>query len=155
VEVDCPTPDDKSPESGHNFVIWPTLKPTGSGIVVFNTRRAAKMVVLDLDHPDIEEFINWKVIEEQKVAELVLGSRLLNRHLNAILRACHAEAVKPAERFDPARNAELRKAITEARAALVADNYIARVLQLAKQGFTALRVEEYDTDWNSKAYYTV
>src|SRR5205807_600078 len=40
------------------------------------TRRAAKMVVLDLDHPDIEEYVNWKVVEEQKVAELVAGSRL-------------------------------------------------------------------------------
>src|SRR5262249_10754176 len=52
------------------------------------TRRAAKMVILDLDHPDIEEFANWKVTEEAKVAALVTGSRLINRHLNAILKAC-------------------------------------------------------------------
>ncbi len=55
------------------------------------TRRAAKMVVLDLDHPDIEQFVSWKVVEEQKVAALVIGSRLLNRHLNAVLKACHAD----------------------------------------------------------------
>nr|MBP6315434.1 vitamin B12-dependent ribonucleotide reductase [Chitinophagaceae bacterium] len=35
------------------------------------TRRAAKMVCLDLDHPEIEKFINWKVEEEQKVAALI------------------------------------------------------------------------------------
>jgi ribonucleoside-diphosphate reductase alpha chain len=35
------------------------------------TRRAAKMVCLDLDHPEIMEFINWKVEEEKKVAALV------------------------------------------------------------------------------------
>jgi ribonucleoside-diphosphate reductase alpha chain len=35
------------------------------------TRRAAKMVCLDLDHPEIMEFINWKVGEERKVAALV------------------------------------------------------------------------------------
>jgi len=35
------------------------------------TRRAAKMVVLNMDHPDIETFINWKVLEEKKVAALI------------------------------------------------------------------------------------
>jgi ribonucleoside-diphosphate reductase alpha chain len=35
------------------------------------TRRAAKMVCLDLDHPDVESFVNWKVGEEDKVAALI------------------------------------------------------------------------------------
>ena len=52
------------------------------------TRRAAKMVVVDIDHPDIEDYINWKVIEEQKVAALVTGSKILSERLNAILKAC-------------------------------------------------------------------
>ncbi len=43
------------------------------------TRRAAKMVCLDLDHPDIEEFVNWKVREELKVAALAEGIKVLPR----------------------------------------------------------------------------
>jgi len=35
------------------------------------TRRAAKMVCLDLDHPEIVDFINWKMEEEKKVGALI------------------------------------------------------------------------------------
>ncbi len=41
------------------------------------TRRAAKMVCLDLDHPDIENFVNWKVREELKVAAMAEGIKRL------------------------------------------------------------------------------
>jgi ribonucleoside-diphosphate reductase alpha chain len=118
------------------------------------TRRAAKMVVLDLDHPDIEDFVNWKVVEEQKVAALVSGSRLTNRRLNDILAAIHAHPNR-SEQYDPTKNAAFRKAVLAARSAMIPENYIARVLQFARQGVTKIEFEEYDTDWNSKAYYTV
>src|SRR5436305_9241437 len=68
------------------------------------TRRAAKMVICDVDHPDIEEFISWKVVEEQKVAALVAGSRLANRHLNAVMQACRAGEGEAA--FDPKQKAQ-------------------------------------------------
>ena len=48
------------------------------------TRRAAKMVVVDADHPDIETYIDWKVKEEQKVAALVTGSKINQKHLKAV-----------------------------------------------------------------------
>jgi ribonucleoside-diphosphate reductase alpha chain len=120
------------------------------------TRRAAKMVICDIDHPDIPEFINWKVREEQKVLSLVAGSRLAERHLNAILHACReTEECKGEERFQPARNPELRGAVADARASEIAENYIRRVLQLARQGFTRIEFPLYDTNWTSEAYLTV
>ena len=51
------------------------------------TRRAAKMVVVDIDHPDIEAYIDWKVKEEQKVAALVTGSKVVSKHLKLIMKA--------------------------------------------------------------------
>jgi ribonucleoside-diphosphate reductase alpha chain len=118
------------------------------------TRRAAKMVILDLDHPDIEEYINWKVIEEQKVAALVAGSKLLNTHLNNIIKACHDEHPEN-DPFDRKVNKQLGKAVVAAKKAMIPENYIQRVIQLAKQGVKEIYVPVYNTDWNSEAYYTV
>ncbi len=44
------------------------------------TRRAAKMVCLDMDHPDISEFVNWKVREEIKVAAMVEGLKVIQNN---------------------------------------------------------------------------
>src|SRR6202171_969421 len=78
------------------------------------TRRAAKMVSVDIDHPDIEDFIAWKMREEQKVASLVAGSRLANRHLNAVMRACLDGEVEGDGAFDPKTNGKLRREIAAA-----------------------------------------
>ena len=119
------------------------------------TRRAAKMVILDADHPDIEGFINWKVLEEQKVANLVTGSKVNQRHLRAVLKACVNCAGSGDDCFDPEKNPVLRREIKAARKNSVPDNYIRRVIQFARQGHKDIDFPVYDTDWDSEAYLTV
>ncbi|TMJ60643.1 MAG: vitamin B12-dependent ribonucleotide reductase, partial [Alphaproteobacteria bacterium] len=116
------------------------------------TRRAAKMVIVDADHPDIEDYIDWKVIEEQKVAALVSGSKLAAKHLNQIMAACREEAEDP---FDPAKNPVLKREIRAARRVMIPENYVQRVIQFARQGYAAIDFRTYDTDWDSEAYLTV
>jgi ribonucleoside-diphosphate reductase alpha chain len=118
------------------------------------TRRAAKMVTLDVDHPDIEEYINWKVVEEQKVASIVTGSHLNNIHLNNIITACFREHPEN-DRFSKKTNKHLRTAIIEARKSRISENYIERAIQLAQAGFKSIEFPTYDVDWNSEAYSTV
>src|SRR5918999_1079132 len=108
-------------------------------------RRAAKMVTVDLDHPDIEEYIDWKVVEEQKVAALVAGSQACNVHLNRVIKAAHSGEGEG--KFDPLKNPALKAAIREARKAKVSENYIQRVIHFAQQGYKQIDFRTYDTDW--------
>jgi ribonucleoside-diphosphate reductase alpha chain len=119
------------------------------------TRRAAKMVIVDVDHPDIEAFIDWKVIEEQKVAALVAGSKLTEKHLNAIIKACHNCEGSGDDCYEPAMNPALKREFRAARKAMIPDNYIERVIAFAKQGYERIEFRVYDTDWDSEAYMTV
>ena len=81
------------------------------------------------------------------------GSKVNAKHLNAVMKACHA--VEGDNRFHPSDNPELKRAIREARRALVPENYVKRVMQFAQQGFTEIEFNTYDTDWDGEAYGTV
>ena len=119
------------------------------------TRRAAKMVVLNADHPDIEDFVNWKVREERKVADLVIGSKIFEKHVNAIIRAAHDTRVPEPARLDPELNPHLRGEMRKALVTGVPSGAIQSALDYARQGYTSLEVEQYDTGWDSDAYATV
>jgi len=108
------------------------------------------MVSVDIDHPDIEQFIAWKMLEEQKVAALVAGSRLANRHLNAVMQACLDGDAEGDTAFDPRKNPQLRRAVIAARQAELPENYIQRVIQFARQGYRHIEFPAFDTDWQSK-----
>jgi len=119
------------------------------------TRRAAKMVIVDADHPDIEEYINWKVKEEQKVASLVAGSKMHEQHLNEIFAAIRAWDGAEADATDPKTNEGLKAAIRAAKKVAIPEAYVKRVLDYAKQGYASIEFPTYDTDWDSEAYATV
>ncbi|MBL4919140.1 vitamin B12-dependent ribonucleotide reductase [Szabonella alba] len=119
------------------------------------TRRAAKMVICDMDHPDVEQFINWKVIEEQKVASLVAGSKIHEVRLNDIFGAIRGWDGTMADATDATKNDALKTAIRTAKKAMIPETYINRVLQYARQGFGSIEFPTYDVDWDSEAYVSV
>ena len=113
------------------------------------TRRAAKMVILNIDHPDVEEFVEWKAREEEKVAALVTGSKINKVFLSAIVD----EAIKNGT--DRKKNEKLNKLIQLGLHRGIPLNYIMRVLTLVDQGYTSLNFEEFDTHYEHEAYNTV
>lgn len=149
VEVDCPTADDKTVASGHNFVIWPNGERTGRGIVVFNTRRAAKMWCVDLDHPEIEAFVDWKTNEEAKAAAIAVGSRAMRDALKELAELSRRWNERDA---DPEKRAELtsmmERLADDARAGGVPEAMIDR----ARNGMVPDAIE---LGWMSEAEDTV
>ena len=115
------------------------------------TRRAAKMVCLNMDHPEIEDFIEWKVKEERKVLSLVAGSHIAYNFLTKIMRSAYENGL------DPRKNTELKRLIKEARANNIPENYIKRVIMLVENGVKPdeFTFERYNTDFRSEAYGTV
>ncbi len=119
------------------------------------TRRAAKMVIVDADHPDIEAFIDWKVKEEQKVASLVAGSKMHEKMLNGLFSAVKGWDGSAEDAVDPTKNTQLKDAIRAAKKVAIPETYVKRVLDYAKQGYTSIEFPTYDTDWDSEAYSSV
>ena len=119
------------------------------------TRRAAKMVICDADHPDIESFINWKVKEEQKVASIVAGSKMHEEKLNEIFSAIRAWDGSSEDSVNPSKNPTLKAAIRGAKKVAIPETYVKRVLDYAKQGYASIEFPTYDTDWDSEAYASV
>ncbi|MFA6042895.1 MAG: adenosylcobalamin-dependent ribonucleoside-diphosphate reductase, partial [Patescibacteria group bacterium] len=114
------------------------------------TRRAAKMVIVNVDHPDVEEFITWKVQEEQKVADLVTGSKINAKALNEIMRVAHEAGTTNVQ-----QSPELKRVIKDAARSNVPLNYVARVLDLVRQGRTSIDFPVFDTHFEGEAYTTV
>ncbi|MFN3909773.1 MAG: vitamin B12-dependent ribonucleotide reductase [Candidatus Anstonellaceae archaeon] len=114
------------------------------------TRRAAKMVIVNIDHPDIEEFINWKMEEEKKVAALYSGSYSMRKTLNRIM-----QIAKDENTTDFKNNKRLRQAVAEALACNVPGNYILRALSLVQQGIYKFDMPLYELNYEGEAYSTV
>ena len=106
------------------------------------------MVIVDADHPDIEAFIDWKVVEEQKVAAMVAGSKLAEKHLKLVMKACINCEGSNDDCFDPKKNPALRREIKAARKAMIPTT-IERHL-FGKQATREMEFKSCDTDWDQR-----
>ena len=118
------------------------------------TRRAAKMVTLDADHPDVENYIDWKAQEEHKVASMVTGSLVIKKHLDAVKKAAAAFRGPAEDAFTMEKNHELAEALRSALAEKVPPSYLYQLLRRIEQGDSP-DTAVFTTAWDDEAYNTV
>ena len=119
------------------------------------TRRAAKMVTLDVDHPDIEDYIAWKAKEEHKVASMVTGSQIVNKNLSEIKKALVSFRGPDGDRFNIQKNHELETALRSALGDKIPPSYLYQLLRQLEQGDKELNPAVFSTAWDDEAYNTV
>ncbi|MBY0460500.1 MAG: vitamin B12-dependent ribonucleotide reductase, partial [Gemmataceae bacterium] len=105
------------------------------------TRRAALMRCMDDDHPDLLDFIWWKVKEENKVAALAAGSKAVRRHVRSVYDAA------PGQPLADARKAALDDGVPA--------NMLRRAELAARAGRPCPQIDLLDADWQGEAYLTV
>jgi ribonucleoside-diphosphate reductase alpha chain len=122
------------------------------------TRRAAKMVTLDADHPDVEKYIDWKAEEEHKAASMVTGSLIIKKYLDLLKRAAANFRGPSADTFNVEKNHELAEALRCALADRLPPTYLYQLLRRLEQGDFrdgAFDPAVFSTAWDDEAYNTV
>jgi ribonucleoside-diphosphate reductase alpha chain len=119
------------------------------------TRRAAKMVTLDADHPDIEKYIAWKAEEEHKAASMVTGSVIVKKRLDGIKKALAAFRGPDTDRFNAEKNHDLAAALRNALGDKIPPAYLYQLLRRLEQGDEEVNPAVFSTAWDDEAYNTV
>ena len=119
------------------------------------TRRAAKMVTLDADHPDVEKYVSWKAEEEHKVASMVTGSSIVRKHFDALKKALSGFRGPDSDRFSVERNHELAATLRAALADRIPASYLYQQLRRMEQGDAEACAPSFSTAWDDEAYNTV
>jgi ribonucleoside-diphosphate reductase alpha chain len=119
------------------------------------TRRAAKMVTLDADHPDVEKYVDWKADEEHKAASMVTGSALIRKNLDVIKKALAGFRGPDEDKFNAEKNHELASALRRALNDKIPASYLYQLLRRLELGDDAVDTQVFTTAWDDEAYNTV